>query len=106
MLLATDLAEALVRAGVPFREAHEAVGRIVGHCVKKDVDLHSLTREDLQAFHGSFDASALELADLEGALEGRQMIGGTARSRVEEALAVAREETESRLIELNAEVNG
>jgi argininosuccinate lyase len=105
MLLATDLAEALVRAGVPFREAHEAVGRVVAHCVKKAVDLRSLTREDLQAFHASFDASAAKLADLEGSLEGRKMVGGTARSSVEGALAVARDDTASRLNELNAEVN-
>jgi argininosuccinate lyase len=51
MLLATDLAEALVREGVAFREAHEAVGRIVAHCLEKDADLRSLSREDLRAFH-------------------------------------------------------
>ena len=57
MLLATDLAEALVRAGVPFREAHEAVGRIVKHCVAKDLDLRALSREDLRAFHPAFPAA-------------------------------------------------
>jgi argininosuccinate lyase len=103
MLLATDLAEALVRVGVPFREAHETVGRIVGHCVKKDVDLRSLTREDLQAFHTSFTTSAAELTDLEGALESREMIGATARKRVEAAVATARTDTEKRLSELHAE---
>ena len=59
MLLATDLAEALVREGVPFREAHEAVGRIVAHCIEKDADLRSLSRDDLRAFHPAFAAPAL-----------------------------------------------
>ena len=89
MLLATDLAEALVRENVPFREAHEAVGRIVAHCVEKDVDLRSLSRADLQAFSAGFTASAAELLSLERALEERSLPGGTARVRVEEALTAA-----------------
>jgi argininosuccinate lyase len=89
MLLATDLAEALVREGVPFRDAHEAVGRVVAHCLEKDLDLRSLSREDLKAFHPGFPADAGELVDLEGALEGRKLPGGTARARVSEALKLA-----------------
>jgi argininosuccinate lyase len=100
MLLATDLAEALVVAGVPFREAHEAVGRIVGHCVNKEVDLRSLTREDLQAFHAAFSASAAEIASLESALEDRKVIGGTARDTVKGALSKARDDNARRLGEL------
>ena len=90
MLLATDLAEALVRADVPFREAHEAVGRIVQHCVAKQLDLRALSREDLRAFHPAFPAAARELVDLESALEGRALAGGTARARVEAALDAGR----------------
>jgi argininosuccinate lyase len=101
MLLATDLAEALVVAGVPFREAHEAVGRIVGHCINKECDLRSLTREDLQAFHAAFSASAAEIASLESALEGRKVIGGTARNTVEEALSKSRADNDRRLGELS-----
>ena len=89
MLLATDLAEALVRAGVPFREAHEAVGRVVGHCLEKDLDLRALSREDLRAFHAAFDAGAGELLSLERALEERALPGATARVRVAEALDAA-----------------
>ncbi len=90
MLLATDLAEALVRVGVPFREAHEAVGRVVAHCVAKDADLRSLSREDLHAFHPAFAAGAAALTDLEQALEGRSLEGGTARATVAAALEAAR----------------
>jgi argininosuccinate lyase len=89
MLLATDLAEALVREGVPFREAHEAVGRIVAHCLEKDADLRSLSREDLRAFHAAFPTGAGELLSLERALEGRALPGATARARVAEALDAA-----------------
>jgi len=89
MLLATDLAEALVREGVPFREAHEAVGQVVAHCVEKDLDLRSLSVEDLRAFHDRFPAGAAELTSLERALEERALPGTTARARVTEALEAA-----------------
>src|SRR5262245_39252188 len=102
LLLATDLAEALVRAGVPFREAHEAVGKIVQHCVSKQLDLRGLSRADLRAFHPAFPASARELVDLEGALEGRALPGGTARSRVEAALGRAEAEARAELTALDA----
>jgi argininosuccinate lyase len=89
MLLATDLAEVLVREDVPFREAHQTVGGIVRHCLAKDLDLRSLSREDLQAFHPAFPASAAELLSLDRALGERAHIGGTARERVIEALDAA-----------------
>ncbi len=92
LLLATDLAEALVTQGVPFRAAHEAVGRVVRHCTEKDLDLRSLSREDLRAFHADFPDGAAELANLERALEARSLTGGTARQRVEEELGRAEEE--------------
>ncbi len=83
MLLATDLAEFLVRAGVPFRDAHEVVGKIVGHVTREGVDLRSLTKGDMQSFHEAFDAGADDLLDLERSLESRALAGGTARVRVE-----------------------
>ena len=92
MLLATDLAEALVREGVPFREAHEAVGRVVAHCLEKDLDVRRLSREDLRAFHAGFPAGAAELTSLERSLEARSLAGGTARAAVETALARAERE--------------
>ncbi|MDH3685113.1 MAG: argininosuccinate lyase [Myxococcales bacterium] len=89
LLLATDLAEALVRENVPFREAHEAVGKLVQHCVSKGADLRTLSQSDLAEFHPAFPASAAELVDLERALELRDGIGGTSRRRVLEALEAA-----------------
>jgi argininosuccinate lyase len=89
MLLATDLAEALVSSGVPFREAHEVVGKLVAHCLARKLDLRALSRSELRAFHPSFAADAGELLSLERALEERAMPGATARSRVGEALDAA-----------------
>jgi argininosuccinate lyase len=86
MLLATDLAEILVRTGVPFRDAHEVVGKIVGHCTDKQIDLRSLSQADMRSFHEAFSAGANELLDLERSLESRSLAGGTARSRVEARL--------------------
>ena len=103
LLLATDLAEALVRAGVPFREAHEAVGRLVAHCVENGLDLRSLSREDLKAFHPSFPAGAGELTSLERALEERRLPGGTARERVLESLERAEADLERESARLAAE---
>jgi len=103
MLLATDLAEVLVREGVPFRDAHEVVGRVVGHCVEKDVGLRSLSREDLAAFHPAFPADAAALLDLERSLEQRSLAGGTARANVVAALDRADAELAERRDALAAE---
>ncbi len=100
LLLATDLAEALVREGVPFREAHEAVGRVVQHCVEKREDLRGLSREDLAAFHPAFPAPAAELASLERSVEQRSLPGGTARATVLAALSQAEDEVRRELAEL------
>jgi argininosuccinate lyase len=89
LLLATDLAEALVRAGVPFREAHEAVGKVVAHCIAAKRDLRQLSRDELRGFHAAFPAGSGELLALERALEERALPGGTARARVREALSAA-----------------
>jgi argininosuccinate lyase len=95
LLLATDLAEILVREGVPFREAHEAVGKLVGHCVSNRVDARTLAAADLRAFHPAFPAGAAELVDLERSIESRDLVGGPARARVLAAL----DATEERLRE-------
>jgi len=89
MLLATDLAEILVREGVPFREAHEVVGKMVGRCTRQDVALDSFTHEQMKDFHPAFPAAAGELLDLERSLARRDLVGATARGRVSQALDTA-----------------
>ena len=94
MLLATDLAETLGREGGPFREAHEVVGRSGAHCVQTSSDLRSLSRSELQDFHSAFPSDAGVLLDLERSFSERNLVGGTAKSRVEGALAEAPVATE------------
>ncbi len=102
MLLATDLAEELVRQGVPFREAHEAVGRIVGFCVAEGRDLRSLTHEEMKGFNAAFPSSSAELIDIERSFAQRSLRGGTARQAVARAL----EEMKSELGRERAELEG
>ncbi len=90
LLLATDLAEALVRRALPFREAHEVVGRVVAHCLESGRDLRELRQSELQAFHPAFDKDASQLLSLEHTLDARAQPGGPARARVEEALTAVR----------------
>jgi argininosuccinate lyase len=103
MLLATDLAEILVREGVPFREAHQAVGRVVHHCIDKCLDLRELSHADLVTFHAKFPGSASELLDLEASIEARSLPGGTARRTVSAALGEAAAEIEAALGAITAE---
>ena len=103
MLLATDLAEVLVREGVPFREAHEAVGKIVAHCAGKGMDLRVLGEAEMRGFHPAFPASAAELLDLDGSLEQRSLAGGTASKIVRAALERVRAEIEEEAKRLEQE---
>ncbi len=90
MLTATDLADHLARRGVPFREAHEIVGRLVRSRLAKGADLEGLTIEDLRASDPRFESSALEEIRIERSLASRVSPGGTAPARVREALADVR----------------
>jgi argininosuccinate lyase len=90
MLGATDLADHLARAGVPFREAHEIVGRIVRARIAAGKDLGGLTLEELRSFDGRFGASAIDEIATSRSLAARSSPGGTAPERVVEAIADAR----------------
>jgi argininosuccinate lyase len=89
MLGATDLADHLARRGVPFREAHEIVGRIVRERLGSGRDLDGLTLEDLRRHDKRFEASALDEMRADRSLAARASPGGTAPARVREALAEA-----------------
>src|SRR5881628_456863 len=81
-LLATELADYLVTKGVPFRQAHLTVGRVVRWCLDRKQDLRDLTLADLRSFSDRFDKDALDVVTVEGAIERKAQIGGTARKRV------------------------
>ncbi len=90
MLTATDLADHLSRSGVPFREAHEVVGRIVRERLAAGKDLAGITLDELRAADPRFTPSALEEITTSRSLAARSSPGGTAPDRVREAIADAR----------------
>jgi len=92
--LATELADYLAERGLPFREAHHVVGRIVRHCAEAGKELRDLSLSELQGFHPLFGEDALPLTRLETAIHRRRSYGGTAPEAVREALQVARLEVE------------
>jgi len=87
---ATDLADYLVKKGLPFREAHEAVARAVRLASEKGVDLTELSLEELQKFSTLIGKDAREQLSLDGALAARNHTGGTAPAQVKQAIALAR----------------
>ena len=87
---ATDLADYLVKKGMPFREAHEAVSRAVRRAVEKDVDLAQLGIEELKRFSNLIGVDVLDNLSLEGSLAARDHIGGTAPVQVRAAIVRAR----------------
>jgi len=92
--LATELADYLAERGLPFREAHHVVGRIVRHCAENGKELRDLSLSELQGFHPLFSEDALPLTRLETAIHRRRSYGGTAPEAVREALKVAKLEVE------------
>ena len=88
---ATDLADYLVRRGVPFRDAHEVVGKSVAFCVDKDCDLAELSLAELQQFSNAIAEDVFDYLTLEGSVAARDHIGGTAPNQVRNAIAAARE---------------
>ena len=93
---ATDLADYLVKRGLPFRDAHEAVAHAVRACDDRQCDLADLTVEELRQVSGLGDKASLIGEDvhavltLEGSVASRNHIGGTAPDQVRAAIAAAR----------------
>jgi argininosuccinate lyase len=87
---ATDLADYLVKKGLPFREAHEAVARAVKLASEKGVDLADLSLDELRQFSTLVGKDARERLSLDGALAARNHSGGTAPEQVKQAIALAR----------------
>jgi argininosuccinate lyase len=84
---ATDLADYLVKKGLPFRDAHEAVAHAVKHAIAAGVDLSELPLPTLQGFHPQISADVFEVLTLQGSLNARQTLGGTAPAQVTVQLA-------------------
>ena len=87
---ATDLADYLVRKAVPFRDAHEAVGRAVRSAVATGRDLSEMTLDELREFSPVIESDVFEVLTLEGSVAARNHAGGTAPARVRAAIARAK----------------
>lgn len=79
---ATDLADYLVKKGLPFRDAHETVAHAVKVAIQRGVDLTELPLAELQAFHASIGPDVFDALSLRGSLAARAVTGGTAPSQV------------------------
>ncbi len=91
---ATDLADYLTAKGLPFREAHAVVGRLVARCSKEGVALEDLPLAEMQAACKRIESDVYEALSLESAVQSRSSYGGTARSEVARQI----EEAKGRLV--------
>ena len=87
---ATDLADYLVRKGVPFRDAHEVVGKAVAFGIEQKKDLSEMTINELQNFSGVIEQDVFDVLTLEGSVAARNHIGGTAPKQVKAAIKRAK----------------
>ena len=90
---ATDLADYLVRKGLPFRDAHEAVGLAVRRAEERGIDLPQLPLAELQSFSPMIGEDVYAVLTVEGSLDSRNHIGGTAPKQVRAAIDRARQRT-------------
>ncbi|WP_287497421.1 argininosuccinate lyase [Pandoraea sp. CB10b_02] len=87
---ATDLADYLVKKGLPFRDAHEIVAHAVKICSDREIDLADLSLAELQKFSPLVGEDVFDYLTLEGSVASRNHIGGTAPAQVQRAIAAAR----------------
>jgi argininosuccinate lyase len=86
---ATDAADYLVRKGAPFREAHEIVGKLVLHAIRKGKALEELPLGDLRAFSDKFDGDVYDAIDIRACMDAKRSAGSTAKKEVEAQIAAA-----------------
>jgi argininosuccinate lyase len=91
---ATDLADYLVKKGLPFRDAHEIVALAVRQCVAEERDLSALSLAELQSFSSLIEADIFSVFSLEGSVSARNHVGGTAPEQVKKAIERVRKQLE------------
>ena len=89
-LNATELADYLVRKSVPFREAHEAVGKAVLSAIQQEKELDELSLADLKRFSAKFDIDVFDSLNLKETLASKNVVGGTSPVQVKEAMKAAK----------------
>jgi argininosuccinate lyase len=85
-LLATELADGLALKGLPFREAHEVVGKLVRHCIETKQPLTALSLDEYRRFSPLIDAAMVAGLTPQAAIARKSQIGGTAREAVQQRL--------------------
>ena len=95
---ATDLADYLVRKGLPFRDAHEVVGKAVAVGLRQNLDLADMSLETLRGFSDLIDADVFDVLTLDGAVAARDHLGGTAPAQVARAAGEARQRLAARTL--------
>ncbi|MDX1451298.1 MAG: argininosuccinate lyase [Oleiphilaceae bacterium] len=93
---ATDLADYLVVKGVPFRDAHEVVGKAVAHGIEAGLDLADMSLDTLQGFSEVIEQDVFDVLTLEGSVQARNHIGGTAPEQVLAAVTRGRVQLQDR----------
>lgn len=88
--IATDLADYLVKKGLPFRDAHAVVGKSVAYGIEQQKDLSELSLQELQTFDARIENDVFDVLSLEGSLCARDHFGGTAPNQVVQAIKTAR----------------
>jgi argininosuccinate lyase len=91
--LATEIADYLVGKNIPFAQAHEAAGACVSMCEKLSCDLHQLSDEQFLAIHPSLDSGVRKVLTVEGAINSRTTMGGTAPIQVSKQIQSAMKKT-------------
>jgi argininosuccinate lyase len=89
-LLATDMAEYLVTKKIPFREAHEIVGKTVQYCIKNKKTLEELSLEEFQKFSTKIKLDIFDWLNIENSINKRISIGGTSKSNIKKELTRAK----------------
>lgn len=88
---ATDIADYCVRKGLPFRQAHEVVGKTVRYCIENNKDIPELSVDEFRQFSDLIDTDIYDFVTLESSVNARTATGGTARCAVEREIALARQ---------------
>ena len=91
--MATDLAEYLVLRGMPFRQAHQTVGKIVRNCLEQGKDLQEMTLDEFRGFSKAISEDIFAVLDLKKSVDSRRSAGGTSSQQVRDAIALAEKES-------------
>ena len=94
---ATDLADYLVKKGVPFRTSHEIVANLVNHAVKNHLSLHEIELADLKKFSSVIQKDVYDFLTVEGSVTSRSHIGGTSPKQVIKAIIMAENQLKKKL---------